>query len=274
MRRCGSSTTVRRPSPALFVAVTPGLRPEPQPVRVLHNGRFSLPAGRYRVVIDWASRDPLPARAGAQQSACRWDASAAARRPGRHSDAERRVVARRPSGCRWMPASSACAGRATSNARSPSMRFEAVGRRRSRRPHRRPRRCCRRPPTARRSCSSMTSDVSGDHWFLDDRRSGRRASRSRAPAAARPASRCRVHSGKRAESPAGLDARLESRGRSAGRDRRRRRWCRRQLPAVVILLDLTTTTGFVPMEVDPADARSTLSRRVDRRPAVPAKETP
>ena len=50
--------------PTLAVSVTPGLRPEPQPLRVLHNGRFSLPAGRYRVVVRWATRDPLPAGAG------------------------------------------------------------------------------------------------------------------------------------------------------------------------------------------------------------------
>ncbi len=51
---------------SLFVGATPGLRPEPQPLRVLHNGRFSLPAGRYRAVIQWAARDPLPARDGAR----------------------------------------------------------------------------------------------------------------------------------------------------------------------------------------------------------------
>ena len=50
--------------PTLAVSVTPGLRPEPQPLRVLHNGRFSLPAGHYRAVVRFATRDPLPARAG------------------------------------------------------------------------------------------------------------------------------------------------------------------------------------------------------------------
>jgi hypothetical protein len=39
--------------PALTLAVRPGLRPDPQPVRVLHNGRFSLPAGDYRVDADF-----------------------------------------------------------------------------------------------------------------------------------------------------------------------------------------------------------------------------
>ena len=48
--------------PTLAVEVTPGLRPEPQPMRVLHNGRFSLPAGNYRVRVRWAAGDPLPAR--------------------------------------------------------------------------------------------------------------------------------------------------------------------------------------------------------------------
>jgi hypothetical protein len=38
------------------VAVEPGLRTQPQPIRVLLNGRFSLPAGRYRIEIDWTGR--------------------------------------------------------------------------------------------------------------------------------------------------------------------------------------------------------------------------
>jgi hypothetical protein len=33
--------------------VLPQVRKQPQPIRVLHNGRFSLPAGRYRIEIDW-----------------------------------------------------------------------------------------------------------------------------------------------------------------------------------------------------------------------------
>ena len=50
----------------MAVGVAAGQRRDPQPLRVLHNGRFSLPAGRYRAVAQWAARDPLPARAGAQ----------------------------------------------------------------------------------------------------------------------------------------------------------------------------------------------------------------
>jgi hypothetical protein len=34
--------------------LTPGLRTEQQPMRVLHNGRFSLPAGSYRAEVEWA----------------------------------------------------------------------------------------------------------------------------------------------------------------------------------------------------------------------------
>lgn len=37
--------------PDLSLVVEPGLRPEAQPLRVIHNGRFSLPAGRYRVDV-------------------------------------------------------------------------------------------------------------------------------------------------------------------------------------------------------------------------------
>jgi hypothetical protein len=49
--------------PLLTLGVAPGLRPDPQPVRVLHNGRFSLPAGQYRVSVRWDQRNPLPASA-------------------------------------------------------------------------------------------------------------------------------------------------------------------------------------------------------------------
>jgi hypothetical protein len=38
--------------------VEPGLRTDPQPIRVLHNGRFSLPAGTYRVEVDWGGTRP------------------------------------------------------------------------------------------------------------------------------------------------------------------------------------------------------------------------
>ncbi|MEZ5417484.1 MAG: hypothetical protein R2708_09075 [Vicinamibacterales bacterium] len=47
--------------PALTLEAAAGSARGPQPLRVLHNGRFSLPAGRYRVVVRWAGRDPLPA---------------------------------------------------------------------------------------------------------------------------------------------------------------------------------------------------------------------
>jgi hypothetical protein len=35
------------------VVAEPAMRTQPQPIRVLHNGRFSLPAGTYRVEIEW-----------------------------------------------------------------------------------------------------------------------------------------------------------------------------------------------------------------------------
>jgi hypothetical protein len=40
--------------PHVALEVTPGSRAEPQPLRVLHNGRVSLPAGRYRLEIQWS----------------------------------------------------------------------------------------------------------------------------------------------------------------------------------------------------------------------------
>jgi hypothetical protein len=39
--------------PHVPIDVLPGTRAEPQPLRVLHNGRVSLPAGRYRLEIAW-----------------------------------------------------------------------------------------------------------------------------------------------------------------------------------------------------------------------------
>jgi hypothetical protein len=38
-----------------WLEVQPGTRIEPQPTRVLHNGRVSLPAGEYRLEIDWSA---------------------------------------------------------------------------------------------------------------------------------------------------------------------------------------------------------------------------
>jgi hypothetical protein len=38
----------------VVLGVEPGSRVDPQPIRVLHNGRFSLPAGRYRIEVDWS----------------------------------------------------------------------------------------------------------------------------------------------------------------------------------------------------------------------------
>ena len=37
------------------LGVEAGIRLDPQPIRVLHNGRFSIPAGRYRLEIEWSA---------------------------------------------------------------------------------------------------------------------------------------------------------------------------------------------------------------------------
>lgn len=44
--------------PRLALEVVAGTRRDPQPVRVLHNGRLSLPAGEYVIEVQWT--DPLP----------------------------------------------------------------------------------------------------------------------------------------------------------------------------------------------------------------------
>lgn len=49
--------------PLLRLEVTPGLRVDSQPVRVVHNGRFTLPAGRYNLDVRFAEQaaaGPLP----------------------------------------------------------------------------------------------------------------------------------------------------------------------------------------------------------------------
>ena len=44
--------------PQLIVGVKPGQRSDPQPVRVIHNGRFSLPAGSYTVSVRFNQQVP------------------------------------------------------------------------------------------------------------------------------------------------------------------------------------------------------------------------
>jgi hypothetical protein len=54
----GASTVTSQAS----LVIAPGLHSSPQPIRVLHNGRLSLPAGRYRADVEWAEtiRGPVP----------------------------------------------------------------------------------------------------------------------------------------------------------------------------------------------------------------------
>jgi hypothetical protein len=44
--------------PQLTLAVTPLQRTDPQPIRVIHNGRFSLPAGTYRIEVQFGAQPP------------------------------------------------------------------------------------------------------------------------------------------------------------------------------------------------------------------------
>jgi hypothetical protein len=61
--------------------VTPGARTDPQPIRVLHNGRFSVPAGTYRIEVQWngtATAQPLGLQIGRTGDAWQtWEVSAA-----------------------------------------------------------------------------------------------------------------------------------------------------------------------------------------------------
>jgi hypothetical protein len=44
--------------PLLTLVIAPEIRPDPQPLRVIHNGRLSLPAGTYNLDVTWADRTP------------------------------------------------------------------------------------------------------------------------------------------------------------------------------------------------------------------------
>ncbi len=44
--------------PMLTLVIAPEIRPDPQPLRVIHNGRLSLPAGTYNLDVTWADRTP------------------------------------------------------------------------------------------------------------------------------------------------------------------------------------------------------------------------
>jgi hypothetical protein len=44
--------------PMLTLTIAPEIRPDPQPLRVIHNGRLSLPAGTYNLDVTWADRTP------------------------------------------------------------------------------------------------------------------------------------------------------------------------------------------------------------------------
>jgi hypothetical protein len=47
--------------PSLTLVIAPEIRPDPQPLRVLHNGRLSLPAGTYNLDVTWSDRTPAGA---------------------------------------------------------------------------------------------------------------------------------------------------------------------------------------------------------------------
>ena len=239
--------------------------PEPQPLRVLHNGRFSLPAGRYRAVVAWAARDPLPAGPGDtrepaggthRHARCDVDGHAGA---GRHVAG--RVLA--AGGCRLRRLARR---RRSSSARSPS--------------------CASRPLDV--------VDAGRAHGHAAGAGGGGLRSRSivlfhdestvsgEPPVSGRPANaparvtiacagrlrarrrRCASTAASAANhlrlSTHGWSHEVDLRGRARGASCR----CRRRPTGGVIELEARDHTGFVPIEVDPADSRSTLSRRVDR----------
>ncbi len=254
---------------SLSVGAAPGLRPEPQPLRVIHNGRFSLPAGHYRAVIQWAARDPLPAPAGAQVGL----------QVGRIGAALTTwTVTPVPNGvwseAFWLPVDSGFVGlRGTSDVERSiaSLRFEAVdivdlGAR------------PRTPPVLAAAAygdalvlfhDETTYPESEGFWTT-----GQRPARISVacPNGCTGGISLRVHSGKRPN-----HLRVASSGWSHEVDLQGEAAVDIPVPAPasggVIQLEFTTSTGFVPIDVDPA----TRDRRylgVWITPAVTAKETP
>ena len=57
--RCAAADVV----PQLSLGVKPVQRADPQPMRVIHNGRFSLPAGTYDIDVTFGDRVPVAADA-------------------------------------------------------------------------------------------------------------------------------------------------------------------------------------------------------------------
>lgn len=231
----------------LFVGVRPGMRPEPQPVRVLHNGRFSLPAGRYRIVIEWAPRDPLPASAGATL----------ALQVGRiGAPLTTWTVTPTPGGQWaediWLPVDAGFVGlRGTADVERSiaAIRFEAIdvvdlGARTT------------TPPVLAAAAYGRTLALFHDELMYPETggfwTTGRRPARVTlaCPDTCADGITLRVHSGKRPN-----HLRLSSHGWSHEIDLEGEQAVDILVPPPatgrVILLDLITTTGFVPMEVDP-----------------------
>jgi hypothetical protein len=63
VRKVNAAATI----PLLRMEVEPGLRSDPQPVRVIHNGRFSVPAGRYDIGVAFGDQAPAAAEALSMQ---------------------------------------------------------------------------------------------------------------------------------------------------------------------------------------------------------------
>ncbi|MCC6987756.1 MAG: hypothetical protein IT181_02080, partial [Acidobacteria bacterium] len=253
----------------LFVGAAPGLRPEPQPLRVLHNGRFSLPAGRYRAVIEWAVRDPLPARDGARVSL----------QVGRiGGPLTTWTVTPTPGGtwseeC-WLPVDAGFVGLrgdADLERSIAALRMEAVdivdlGAR-----------------TATPQVLAAARFGEAVVLFHDERlypesagfwTAGGRASRITlaCPGGCADGVTLRMHSGRIANR-----LHLETHGWSEDVDLRGDDMVDVRVPPPaaggVILLDLSTATGFVPIELDPS-VRDRRNLGVWITPALPAKETP
>jgi hypothetical protein len=72
--------------PLASVEVAPGLRSAPQPLRVLHNGRFSLPTGRYRADVEWTTAVQPEEKIGLQVGRIEpeWQAWKVTPAPGQH----------------------------------------------------------------------------------------------------------------------------------------------------------------------------------------------
>ena len=229
----------------LVLGVKPLQRSDPQPVRVIHNGRFSLPAGTYDVAVQFNDRPPDRAAA-----------AVAADRPQRPAAPDLDAAA---AAGRAMADDAVAAGRC--ELRRPARSGRARTRDRRDHHHADRRRRCRRAPAragrargrelsgARRCTFTTSSSIPKPQGFWTI---GGQVVAGHGRGAARPdrAGRAAHASGREAEPRDRQHVRLAALVTIWCRVRRSKSSCR-SLPSGVVPLTIAAETGFYPRDIDP-----------------------